>query len=74
MIMSKPFSRLLSRPVFFIKLQGSSEKRLTQNAFKDIIENLTLIKNLALVHVNTVIDQVIDLFYDIKAVSKSMRQ
>ena len=68
------FNGKISCPVFHIKLQDSPEKGSPQKASKDTIEKLALSQNLVLAHVHTMVDEVIEILYNIKAANKSMQK
>ena len=68
------FNGKLSCPVFHIKLQDSPEKGSPQKASKDPIKKLALSKNLVLAHVHTMVDEVIEILYKMKAANKSMQK
>jgi hypothetical protein len=68
------FSSILPKPVFKIKLPDSPDKGSSQKSAKETIETLVLSKNMVLAHVHTVIDEVIEIIYDISSANKSMRK
>jgi len=68
------FNNKFCWPVFNIKLQDSPEKGSSQKLSKETITKLILSKYIILAHVHIMIDEVIEMIYDIKTANISMRK
>jgi hypothetical protein len=68
------FSGILPKPVFNIKLLDSLEKGSSQKSARKTIEKLIVSKNMVLAHVHNMLDEVIEIIYNISSTNKSMRK